>query len=359
MQRPGRLFAALALALAAAGALAAEDCRVAFDLGSSGIRAGASDSEATARIDLDYLGPLLAGRSLDDTADRTTAALRDLPRQAGFDTACASAAGGFSAWRLALERDPGRLTDLLARIQRESGVAIVVIPQEREGSYAHTGARLALGARLRTSHVLDIGGGSLQIADAAQAVGLPLGQKAWHHALCRLLRDSDALPCALQPLSDRELTRARALAQARLSGIGAALPGQVTMTAVSRPVSRGVLPAVNQLAGTPDADNISRRDLAHTIAQLAGHDVDETARRVGSKPAYAAFLVSDMLLVEGLLRATGGDALQVAEADLTNIPGLLADDRLFDWAGPRHSCYLTRLRRQGLDAYASDPATCP
>jgi hypothetical protein len=358
MQRPGRLFAALALALAAAGALAAEDCRVAFDLGSSGIRAGASNSEATARIDLDYLGPLLAGRSLDDTEDRTAAALRDLPRQAGFDAACASAAGGFSAWRLALERDPGRLADLLARIQRESGVAIVVVPQGREGSYAHTGARLALGARLRTSHVLDIGGGSLQIADAAHAVGLPLGQKAWHHALCRLLRDSDALPCALQPLSDRELTRARALAQAQLSTIDTALSRPVTMTAVSRPVSRGVLPAVNRLAGNEDARSFRRTELAQAIERLAGRSVGQTADDIGSKPAYAAFLLSDMLLVEGLLRVTGSDMLQVAEADLTNLPGLLADDRLFDWASQHYPCYLDRLRTQGLSAYVSNPATC-
>ncbi len=65
-----------------------------------------------------------------------------------------------------------------------------------------------------------------------------------------------------------------------------------------------------------------------------------------------------MLLVEGLLLATGGETLAVAEIDLTNIPGLLADDKAFAW--PAHyGCYLDRLRSLGLAAYASDPASCP
>ena len=64
-----------------------------------------------------------------------------------------------------------------------------------------------------------------------------------------------------------------------------------------------------------------------------------------------------MLLVEGVLLATGGESLRVAEVDLTNLPGLLADDRAFAWE-QRHGCYLERLQTLGLDAYASDPATC-
>ena len=48
----------------------------------------------------------------------------------------------------------------------------------------------------------------------------------------------------------------------------------------------------------------------------------------------------------------------MAEIDLTNLPGLLADYPAFDW-GQRHGCYLERLRTLGLGAYTSDPATCP
>jgi hypothetical protein len=64
-----------------------------------------------------------------------------------------------------------------------------------------------------------------------------------------------------------------------------------------------------------------------------------------------------MLLVEGLLQATGGEDLEVSEIDLTNLPGLLADDRAFAWRG-HYDCYLQRLRQLGLAAYASDPESC-
>ncbi|MBI2306152.1 MAG: hypothetical protein HYU78_02505 [Rhodocyclales bacterium] len=356
MHRPRSLLAALAFAALALPA-AADGCRIAFDLGSSGIRAGASNSGGTARAEIDYLGPLLAGRSLDETAVPTVAALRELPAKAGFAADCARVGGGFSAWRLALQQDAGKLAALLARIRDESGVAVLVVPQAREGSYGFVGARQGLGERLRSSHILDIGGGSLQVADERNAFGIPLGQKIWHHTLCREIRNADAVPCALQPMTGEELATARALAQEKLAGIDAALPGPVTMTAVSRPVTRGVMPAVARLAGS-DASSFRKTALAQAIAHLAGQSVEETARAVGSPPVYAAFLLSDMLLVEGLLQATGSDELQVAELDLTNLPGLLADDRLFDW-GSRYPCYLDRLRSLGLAAYTSDPASCP
>jgi hypothetical protein len=55
---------------------------------------------------------------------------------------------------------------------------------------------------------------------------------------------------------------------------------------------------------------------------------------------------------------TAQDSLQVLEADLTNLPGLLADERAYRWAD-NYACYLSRLDEMGLAAYASDPASCP
>ena len=58
-----------------------------------------------------------------------------------------------------------------------------------------------------------------------------------------------------------------------------------------------------------------------------------------------------------MLTATGGESLQVAEIDLTNLPGLLADDHAFA-CYRRYGCYLERLNMIGVDAYAREPATC-
>ncbi|MBS1228283.1 MAG: hypothetical protein H6R17_1560 [Proteobacteria bacterium] len=353
-----RLIVALAGALLGALASAAEPCRVAFDIGSSGIRAGASNSALTTRVDIDYLAPLAAGRGLEATLPTTIAALRDLPQQGGFSAECVRVGAGFSAWRLALQQDAEKLATQLAEIEAASGVAVLVAPQQAEGAYGHFAAQQQLGERLRTSHVLDIGGGSLQLAGERHSFGAPLGQKIWHRELCQAIRQTTSPTCALQPISGDELAAARALLAERLHGVSAALPESVAMTAISRPVTQGVWPAVERLLGKAEDNKLLERTaLTAAIEQIADLTLAQTTTRLGISEKYAAYLLSDMLLVEGLMRATGDQDLHIADVDLTNIPGLLADDRAFDWA--RHyGCYLDRLRRLGLTAYASDPASC-
>jgi len=354
-----RTLAGLVFALFSASTVAFDGCRVAFDIGSSGIRAGASNSEVTARADIDYLGPLWAGRGLEETVAPTITALRDLPDKAGFAPQCVAVGGGFSAWRLAVEQGAGELAALLARIHQASGVAILVIPQLTEGAYGYLGARQRLGDPLTTTHILDIGGGSLQIAGAETSFGEALGQKIWHRHLCQEIRNCETAPCALQPMTGDELVIARELAAEKLKGIGAALPTRVSMTAISRPVSRGVLPALDKLAGgNGQRRSLQRDELTAAIDRMARLTLDESAALLGGSSGHLPWLLSDMLLVEGLLQATGGESLAVAEIDLTNIPGLLADEQAFVWQS-HYGCYLDRLRSMGEKAYASDPATCP
>jgi len=351
--------AGLVLALLAASTATGESCRIGYDMGSSGIRAGATGSAVTTQVGIDYLDPLWAGRGLEETVAPTVAALNDLPREAGFPADCARVGGGFSAWRLALEQDAEQLAAILGRIHAASAVAVLVIPPLREGAYGYAGARQLLGERLTTSHVLDIGGGSLQIAGERSAWGDMLGQKAWHRRLCQEIRNAESVPCELQPMTGAELATARSLLAELLGGIAAALPGPVTLTAISRPVSRSVAPAVARLVLASAGTNaLQRVAISAAIGQIAGLTGSETIVATGSSRDYVAYLLSSMLLVEGVLLATGGESLKVAEVDLTNLPGLLADDRAFAW-GRRHGCYLERLQTLGLGAYASDPATCP
>lgn len=356
--RLGQLFLAAAGTLCCMPAQAEAPCRIAYDIGSSGVRAGASNSALVTRAGIDYLASLRAGRGLDDAIPPTIAALNETPRQAGFSRHCARVGGGFSAWRLAAQQDVGRLVAQLVQVNAATGVAVLVIPQNAEGAYGYSGARQLLGARLATSHVLDIGGGSLQISGAQTSYGQALGQKIWHQQLCLALRNTATQPCDLAPMSDGDLQKARALLAQRLEGAGAAFPHAVTMTAISLPVTQGVAPAVDRLLQhAPGQRRLSQRDLGEAIGQSAGLTLAETARRLAIAPHYAAYLLSDMLLVEGVMQATGGEDMQIAEVDLTNLPGLLADDRAYRW-GDDYGCYLQRLAQSGVDAYASDPATC-
>lgn len=350
----------LSLPVAAAADPGKPPCRIAFDMGSTGIRAGTTESGKTVRRSLDSLSGLWAGNGMAALAPATISALRELPEEARFDQRCVRVGGGFSAWRLALQQDPAALVETLARIHRESGVAVLVLPANREGAYGHFAAKQTLGQRLTTSHVVDIGGGSLQIAGEAHSFELPLGQKSWHRLLCERLRDTAEVPCKLQPMDDRDLTRARALITVRVAD--AELPPGTTLTAISRPVSRGVLPALQHLAGSPKraeatTRQIPRRELQAAIALLATIDLAKTAARTRAAESHAAYLLSDMLLVEGLMHLATDNAVHVAETGFSNIPGLLADDQAYAWHD-HYACYLQRLAETGVAAYASDPDGC-
>ena len=130
------------------------------------------------------------------------------------------------------------------------------------------------------------------------------------------------------------------------------------MTAISRPVTQGVVPAVARLLDQRfGQDPLPLSALSAAIEMLAGLTPDQVPARLEMPQKYAAYLLSDMLLLEGLMQAAGGEPLRFAELDLTNLPGLLADEQAFGWAG-NYDCYLERLALLGLQAYASDPASC-
>lgn len=337
----------------------AESCRIAYDLGSSGIRAGSSEVTAAPRAEIDFLSPLWAGRGLTETLGPAIDALNELPRQGRFPADCARLGGGFSAWRLALQQGRDTLIPALRRIKAQSGVAVLVVPQQQEGAYGYFGARKLLGERLQTSHVLDIGGGSLQIAGLQTSFGDALGQKAWHRIFCQQVLAKTEVPCVAELLPESRLTAARALLAEKLAGVRLALPDGASLTAISRPVSRGVWPAVQRLVSTSQpASGLIRTDLLAAIERLRQMTRQDAADLLGSEPQYLTYLLSDMLLLDGVMEATGSDRLQVAEIDLTNLPGLLADERAFAWAG-HYDCYLAHLEAEGLDAFAGDPATCP
>jgi hypothetical protein len=204
-----------------------------------------------------------------------------------------------------------------------------------------------------------MGGGSLQIAGARTTYGQALGQKSWHQLLCASLRQSAVPACDLQPMSAENLLAVRFALDEKFSGVAAALEPSTTLTAISRPITRGVAPAVRLLVEGKSGplDRLSAKDLSAAITVMAGLSSEKIATLTGTPPSYAAYLLSDMLLLEGLLRATGGADIKVIDGTLSILPALLSDDKAFKWSA-RYGCYLERFMVSGPDAYFSDPATC-
>jgi hypothetical protein len=356
--RLGLLAACLLAGFCAACASVDEPCRVAYDLGSSGIRAGTADRTGDYSVKLDSLA-ILDERGVPALGGPTIAALRDIEAQGRFAQECRRVGAGFSVWRLALERDRSALVGVLEAIEASTGVAVLVLPQRDEGHDAYLGARRLLGGALSTSHILDIGGGSLQIAGEHDSAGAALGQKIWYRELCRRLRNVDATTCPLQPMSAAELATARAHLADLLKPHLAGLARNISLTAISRPVTRGVKPAVDRLVpAVRDAAPLERTRLSVAIGKVATMSTAETAAGLDTAPSFAQYLLSDMLLVEGILQGIGLESLNIAEAPAANVQGLLQDDRAFAWQ--RHyQCYLAHLKQSGIAAYGLDPGQCP
>lgn len=340
-------------------AVPAQDCRIVFDMGSSGIRVAASgmaEGERMSSHDIDLLTPLMQGQRLEHLLPAVKNALLDLSARSKQPSTCHQLGGGFSAWRLAWRQNAAQLIPQLVALREQTGVAVLVIPAAVEARYGHDSARQALGERLKTSHVLDIGGGSLQVAGHDRFFGLELGQKSWLQHLCQTLKREGGAVCQLQPLQASELQQVRDLADQQLKTLTAEV-GNGTLTAISRPVTRGMRSALRGME-MAQGDAIALQELSQAIDRLSTVSLAELAQLTQLPVNFASYLISDMLLVEGVLRTMGLTSLALAEASINNSPALLRDERAFEWA-QRHTCYVQRLRELGPSAYFSDPADCP
>ena len=306
--------------------------------------------------DMDLLTPLMQGQRLEPLLPAVESALRELPQQAKLPSTCRQLGGGFSAWRLAWRQDGVQLAMQLATLREQTGVAVLIIPASVEGRYGHDSAQQALGSRLQTSHILDVGGGSMQVAGHDRSFGIELGQKTWSYQLCQALSRGAGTACQLLPLQASELQQARDLVDQKLQALPAEV-GRGTLTAISRPVTRGIRSALRGM-GMAQGDAISLPELSLAIDRLSTRSLDELVQLTQLPVNFASYLVSDMLLVEGVLRAMGLTSLALAETSINNLPALLRDERAFEWA-QRHTCYVQRLRELGPSAYFSDPAGCP
>ncbi|MBF0158982.1 MAG: hypothetical protein HQL58_05610 [Magnetococcales bacterium] len=368
--------AVLLLSVLWSGIAGASDCRIGFDVGSSGIRVGVAGNPVSARASIDYLADVWPDNEINVTVEATMAALIQLPQTAALPEGCVKVAGGYSAWRLALERgNVTHLVGVLSEIHRRTGVALYVIPQDVEGSYGYHAAKQALGDRLHTPFVLDIGGGSLQIAGITGGWGTHLGQKTWRQLFCQQVKGSSDASCTTNPVGAKAQEQAATLLADELTAARKQLGSGLSLTAVSAPVVRSIHPVLQFLvnkghivADGVDAAGFSQSALAAAIAVLAPQDdgaldrlldhcLEATQRPICST-RFIPVLVTDMLLVHALMRGLAVDRIEVAEADLTNVAGILADERALAWSS-HYACYLRKLQQVGIDAFKADTRVCP
>lgn len=350
-------------------------CIHGFDVGSSGIRIGSTAAPGRAKVNIDYLDDVWVDKRIDTTIGETLDAFQTLPAKAALPTTCVPLAGGYSVWRLAAEQgDRDELAKTLKKIQAESGVYLFVIPQIIEGRYAYQMVVQSLGERLHTPYILDIGGGSLQIASANQGWGAPLGQRSWYRMFCEQIKHTPHPQCLPNPIGQDGWQQARQLLQHMIAGAPAELGKGVAVTAISKPVAYGVLPVLSHLLhhglikkGAVDASGFDREALEGGIAALAALD-DEAilllldgcrgpAFKSPCQKPIISTMVTDMLLLQSLMETLEMPRLEVSQADITNVDGIMADAQAMAWS-KQFDCYLERLRTVGTSAYLTDPSQC-
>ncbi|MBF0155091.1 MAG: hypothetical protein HQL64_15235 [Magnetococcales bacterium] len=358
----------------------ASGCHIGFDVGSSGIRVGpalrADRSEGTsAKVAIDYLADVRPNHEIKQTLDATIDALISLPKTAGLPEGCQAVAGGYSAWRMALQQGgSAHLVASLREIHQRTRVAFFVIPQDVEGTYGYHAAKKVLGSALQTPFILDIGGGSMQIAGQSGGWGSELGQKEWRRLFCAQIKGSPDPLCRPNPVGRSALAEVAQLLDPRIAEARAILGSGLGLTAISPPVVKAIHPAMHYLANerhwiapTVDAQGLSRAALGEAIALLATQDdlaivtlLDGCREKTAHPlcvPHLVSTLVTDMLLVHALMTGLNVERLDIASAEITNVPGILADQRALTWAN-HYACYLQKLGEVGIDAFKADPQGC-
>lgn len=345
---------------------------MAFDVGSSGIRIGSTLDSAQTKVAIDYLADVDPDNEINVTVEKTIETLVSLPVETGIPKGCRGVAAGFSAWRLAWRKGkPDNLLATLKNIHQQTQVEFFIIPQDVEAVYGYISAKAALGAAIPTPFVLDLGGGSLQIASANIGWGTELGQKTWRKSLCREINNDPDPLCSVNPIGAAGVQKAAKIVLPETTAAQKILGSGIGLTAVSAPVVKGIHPVLSFLAGDRrlilgaiDNHSFSRDILSHAIELLSTKSDEaiasllENCHENTSHPFCATrfipTLVTDMLLVHAFMTGLAVEHMEVSSAEVTNVAGILADERGFAWAG-HYNCYLDQLKKTGLDAFKSDP----
>lgn len=207
-------------------------------------------------------------------------------------------------------RDAGNATSLLKYVRDQTGVALDVLPGEEEARLTFLAARRWYGWSAGRLLVVDIGGGSLELAigpdeSPEAAVSLPLGAGRLHRE--RPLGD---------PASKSEIRELRAYVRRTIaSAIGPILraPGPNLGVGTSKTIR-----SLARIAGAaPYAEGLDvRRTLARTSVQewlprLAAMSARERAELPGVSPARAPQLLAGAVVVDAAMHLLNIDTLDI------------------------------------------------
>ncbi|MGX1271562.1 Ppx/GppA phosphatase family protein [Streptomyces phaeoluteigriseus] len=207
-------------------------------------------------------------------------------------------------------REASNADDVLARVQAETGVELAVLSGEEEARLTFLAARRWFGWSAGKLLVLDIGGGSLEIAygideEPDAAVSLPLG--AGRLTAGWLPGDP---PDAAQIRALRRHVRAEiARTVGEFSRIGS--PDHVVATSKTFKQLARLAGAARSADGPYVQRQLKRESLEAWVPRLAGMTTAQRAELPGVSEGRANQLLAGALVAEGAMDLFGVEALEI------------------------------------------------
>jgi exopolyphosphatase/guanosine-5'-triphosphate,3'-diphosphate pyrophosphatase len=214
-------------------------------------------------------------------------------------------------------RDAENAEDFLARARDRVELPIRVLSREQEARYGYLAA--VNSTTLEEGCVLDLGGGSMQLVRVRERIDHETA--SWR--LGTVLMSERFLP-PNGPAKRKQLEDLRDHVARELEGadwLGAASAGEPPgrLVGIGGTV-RNLAAAAQKAAGLPSNGVqgmvIERDALDELVARLASLPAEERASVPGIKPARADLILAGAVVVQGVLLASGFDAIETTEAGL-------------------------------------------
>src|SRR5271166_1867870 len=214
-------------------------------------------------------------------------------------------------------RDAENADSFLTRARERTGLPIRVLSREGEARYGYIAA--VNSTTLSDGCVLDLGGGSMQLVRVVDRLARESG--SWRVGTVRM---SERFLPANGPAKRRQLEQLRDHVAAELEQ-AAWLPCAGSAGYARRLVGiggtvRNLAAAVQRAAGLPSngvQGAVIRADALEDLVQrLAALPAAERASIPGIKPARADLILAGAVVLQGVLRAGGFEALETTEAGL-------------------------------------------
>jgi exopolyphosphatase/guanosine-5'-triphosphate,3'-diphosphate pyrophosphatase len=223
-------------------------------------------------------------------------------------------------------RDAGNADAVLDAVRRQTGVELVVLSGSEEARLTFLAARRWCGWSAGRLLVLDIGGGSLELAvgvdeEPEVAVSVPLGAARLTRAM---VHTDPPEPDAVEALRRSVRSQIAAVADEVLAG---GRPDRVVATSKTFKQLARIAGAAPSSEGRYVRRELTRVDLGYWSGKLARATTAERATLPGVSPGRAGQLPAGAIVAEAALETFGLDAVEICPWALRE--GLIL--RRLDW----------------------------